>query len=318
MSTFKSGISVIICCYNSAALLPETLNHLSKQVVPETIPWEIVIVNNASTDNTTDVAKSEGQKYSQFCGKFRIVIQDRAGLSYARKKGAEESIYKYLIFCDDDNWLNRSYLHKAYQIMESSENIGALGGKSSAVTDAPKFPDWFESLKNGYAVGKQCNEQGDVSEICALWGAGLVTRRNIFLKCFPKRYPSIMTGRKGLSMNSGEDTEFCMRLLLKGYKLFYDEGLSFVHFIPKDRLRTKYRIFPVPEYLSREALELKNYTLLRKLTKTRTIFKSLLITRIFLGYLSTFSGRKSWTLLDFKVIFYYYTYINRFRCHRQR
>ena len=55
-SNFPCGVSVIVCCYNSAERLPETLKYLSMQNVPENMPWEIIIVDNNSTDSTNDVA----------------------------------------------------------------------------------------------------------------------------------------------------------------------------------------------------------------------------------------------------------------------
>ncbi len=50
------GVSVIICCYNSSSRLIPTLNHLAKQEITRHIRWEIVVVNNSSTDNTAEVA----------------------------------------------------------------------------------------------------------------------------------------------------------------------------------------------------------------------------------------------------------------------
>ena len=47
------GVSVVICCHNSGKRLPETLRHLAAQVVEEGIPWEVVIVDNASTDGSS-------------------------------------------------------------------------------------------------------------------------------------------------------------------------------------------------------------------------------------------------------------------------
>ena len=46
------GVSIVICCHNSAKLLPRTLEHLRAQEVDSTIPWEVIVVDNASTDNT--------------------------------------------------------------------------------------------------------------------------------------------------------------------------------------------------------------------------------------------------------------------------
>ena len=61
------GISIIICCYNSAKRLHETLKHLALQQVSDTIHWEVILVNNNSTDATTQIAleiwNGLGQKF---------------------------------------------------------------------------------------------------------------------------------------------------------------------------------------------------------------------------------------------------------------
>ena len=51
------GISVVVCCYNSIARIGETLTYLSNQKVPADVAWEIVLVDNASTDRTADFAR---------------------------------------------------------------------------------------------------------------------------------------------------------------------------------------------------------------------------------------------------------------------
>ncbi len=56
------GVSVIICCYNSSSRIIPTLQNLVKQRVPNHIPWEVIVVNNASTDNTGEVAKETWQR----------------------------------------------------------------------------------------------------------------------------------------------------------------------------------------------------------------------------------------------------------------
>lgn len=283
------------------------------QVVPESILWEIIVVNNASTDNTSEIAETEWRKYDHPSRKFRIVDEKEPGLSYARQKGAKEALYKYIIFCDDDNWLDSFYLFNAFNIMESDPRIGALGGKSTAVTDDLKLPEGFESVQNGFAVGPQSLHQGDVSKTCMLWGAGMVTRTELFLKSFNTKYPSIMVGRKGEALSSGEDTEFCFRLLLKGYKLFYDEKLTFIHFISKHRWSPEHivRLSLAREKGKYDTMEMNKYSLLYKLVTTSSILKPFIVIKISLGYLSTiFLARKSWYLSDAKVIFYYYTQID--------
>ncbi|MGV8879813.1 MAG: glycosyltransferase [Sphingobacteriaceae bacterium] len=233
------GVSVIICCYNSAKRLPETLKHLALQEIPAIIPWEVIIVNNVSKDDTSNLAVREWQKYNLSHVSFKVVDELTPGLSFARAKGVIEAKYEYIIFCDDDNWLKKDYIKIAYDIISANEKIGALGGQSVGQTDG-NFPSWFENIKEAYAVGKQSEKTGDISNRKYLWGSGLTIRKSLFNEAFFQQ-PSLLTDRKGKSIAAGGDSEICMRFLLMNYNLFYDERLFFTHYIPHDRLTIDYK-----------------------------------------------------------------------------
>ncbi len=233
-----SGISVIICCYNSATRLPTTLKYLAVQNAGHEIPWEIIIVNNCSTDNTVDVAKEEWQKHRSNIS-LHIVEEQQPGLSFARQAGIAAAKYEYIIFCDDDNWLDENYLSTAYQTMQLNKNIGALGGWGTAVSDAV-FPDWFPQYEGGYAVGKPLFGSGEVPQGQYLVGAGLVFKKSVFQQAYDQ-FPTLLTDRMGNQLTAGGDTEFIMRLLLMGYKIYFEASLHFKHFIPAERLTLAYR-----------------------------------------------------------------------------
>lgn len=234
-----NGISVIICCYNSATRLPATIQHLAQQNVPVRISWEVLIIDNASTDDTGSVALKEWNKYNCNAG-FCIVREEKAGLNHARICGVTAAQYECIVFCDDDNWLDEKYVDKAFAIMNANTRIGALGGQSKPAFETVDVPAWFEQEKGSYAVGKQAPHTGDISAVGNVWGAGQVTRRPLYLKAFTG-HPSILSGRKGSGLSSGDDTEYCCRLLLMNYILYYDESLQFTHYIPQQRLTDSYK-----------------------------------------------------------------------------
>lgn len=232
------GVSIIVCCYNSAFRLPETLRHLAMQEVASDIPWEVIVVNNASTDDTSVVATKEWGKH--LCNTaFKVIDQPIQGLSAARKMGVEQAIYKYIIFCDDDNWLAPNYVQLAFEIMNDDPEIGVLGGQTEVVSTIQP-PDWFEDVKGNYAVGKQSNASGDITSRGYLWGAGFVLRRNLLMKCYEVGLFSLLSGRKVNELSSGDDTEICQWFIMSGYKLYYDEKLKLKHFIPEVRLKQDY------------------------------------------------------------------------------
>ena len=85
------GVSIIICCHNGAERLPETIRHIARQRVPAHIPWELLIIDNGSTDDTALVARKEWQKH-RVDTYIRIVRESTLGLSYARARGFREAM----------------------------------------------------------------------------------------------------------------------------------------------------------------------------------------------------------------------------------
>jgi glycosyltransferase involved in cell wall biosynthesis len=235
---YRKGISVIVCCYNSALRLPETLKHLFAQVVNSNINWEIIIINNASTDNTATVALAE---YTASKSKipFKIIAEKQEGLIYARIAGLYQSAYAYMVWVDDDNWLQPDYINIAYQVMEDNPHIGILGGIGIPTLQG-EAPPWFETYKLAYATGKQAPQPGEIHASGFLYGAGAVIRKAAWLFIIKKGFKSILTGRKGKALLCGEDVELGNAMRIAGFKLWYDERLIFKHFIPPERLTWQY------------------------------------------------------------------------------
>ncbi|TSA33749.1 MAG: glycosyltransferase family 2 protein [Porphyromonadaceae bacterium] len=233
-----TGISIILCCHNSAERLGETLKHLADQALPENIPCELVLVNNASTDDTIELARKEWAKHPAPIV-LRVVDEENPGQVFARMRGVEEAHYEMIVFCDDDNRLIDNYLSIAWSLMSRNPRVGALGGQGIAESNVP-LPGWFEANKSGYACGEQWPESGICTDKMFLWGAGLVTRKNILNKVFNPGFPMLSTGRKEGVVFSGDDMEICKRIILLGYDLYYDRSLVYKHFIPESKLTLNY------------------------------------------------------------------------------
>ena len=92
-------LSVIICTYNRERYIYNALKSIAEQDFPLS-GYEIVLVNNNSTDNTENICKDFKRDYPQV--DFRYFIETNQGLSYARNRGVKESSGDILIFVDDD------------------------------------------------------------------------------------------------------------------------------------------------------------------------------------------------------------------------
>jgi glycosyltransferase involved in cell wall biosynthesis len=230
------GVSVIICCYNSSLRLAETLGHLRNQKA-DGFGTEIIIVDNASTDNTSSTAREILSMQPDI--DFTVVNEPENGLSHARRRGYATAKYEYLLFCDDDNWLAENYLQVAYRTMLSHANIGILGGLGEAVFESEE-PWWFKKFAIDFAVGEQSTSKEVLSQVDEVYGAGFVIRKSYLDKLYGSGFKSILSDRKGTQLISGGDVEFCYMVKYFGFEVWYNRELKFKHYMTKPRLNWDY------------------------------------------------------------------------------
>ena len=236
------GISVIICCYNSVGRIEPTLQHLYTQKGLPPTEWEVILVDNASTDNTASVATAIWDSFPGKKPKFKVVTEPTPGLSSARKKGIEDSSFEYVVFCDDDNWLEESYLVNGLKIMFSDPNIGVLGGTGIPVFEHTEPPYFWVNQFPGLAVGEQSPIEGDITDERGVsYGAGMILNRRAFLELVENyNFQFQVSDRIGEVLMSSGDHEICLALRKLGYRIFYSRTLQFKHFIPAHRTTIEY------------------------------------------------------------------------------
>ena len=235
MTPRKDGVTVAICCHNSTRLLPATLRALQKQATD--VPWEILIIDNCSTDGTGDLARGLWQQTSV---PLRVVEERRLGVANARKRAFQEANYEIVSFLDDDNHAAPSWVQRAWEIMTAHPGIGACGGRNMPDCETDP-PSWFVRHIDSYAVGSVQPEAGDVTDTAGyLWGAGLTIRRSAWLELLERGFRFTLDGRTGASLGSGEDRELCLGLRICGWHLWYDPSLVLHHHLPRERLQWRH------------------------------------------------------------------------------
>jgi glycosyltransferase involved in cell wall biosynthesis len=225
-------MSVVICCHNSARVLGPTLAHLAHQIVNAGVQWEIIIVDNASTDETADMAKNWAASAHV---PVRVLNEPRLGLAYARARGVEAARGEIITFVDDDNWLRSDWVQTSLDVMNAHPEIGALGGFVSPEFETVR-PPWFSPVEYLYAVGPPDHLSGDVTGECMLCSAGLSVRRSALADIKHKGFRPIAVGRTGRGVGAGEDSEMTYSLRLAGWRLWVEPRLRIRHFLPVRRL----------------------------------------------------------------------------------
>lgn len=229
------GVSIVICCHNSADKLPQTLAHLAAQESTGDLLWEVIVIDNASTDETARVARESWPQSNP--APLHVISEPQLGLSHARRRGFKKACYEFVCFVDDDNWVCPERVRTVAEVMTTHPEVGACGGFIAEVCeDNP--PWWFERYKNGYAPGAQGSEKGgDVTWRLFLMGAGLTIRRTAWQHLADCGFRFLLVGRQGAALTAGEDHELCHALCLSGWRLWYEPRLRLKHFLPRSRLK---------------------------------------------------------------------------------
>jgi len=229
------GVSVVICTHNGARRLRPTLAHLADQVAPVGLAWEVLVVDNASTDETAAAALAAWPPAT--AAPLRVVSEPRLGVGHARVRGLADASYEAVSFVDDDNWVPPDWVALVWEIMTSRPAVGACGGDAEAAPEH-ESPAWFARYRDLWAVGPQGARVSD--EATHLRGAGLAVRKAAWAQLIAGGFTPTIVGRQGPSATLGEDTEICMALRLSGWRLRYDPRLRLRHFIPAERLTWQY------------------------------------------------------------------------------
>jgi glucosyl-dolichyl phosphate glucuronosyltransferase len=206
--------SVIVCSYNRAESLRETLNALCKIECPSEVSLEVVVVDNNSSDHTRQTVE-EMQKAWPL---LRYVFERRQGLSYARNRGINVSLGDVILFTDDDVIPERDWVIKILDGMKN-HNACACGGFIAPIWEAPP-PSWLTERFYGFLAVRTDRDDDHIIESSsqAPYGANMAFRREVFDKI---GVFDVSRGRKGESLASGEDGELFDRILAYGMKAVF-------------------------------------------------------------------------------------------------
>jgi glycosyltransferase involved in cell wall biosynthesis len=231
------GVSVIVCCHNSAHKLPATLNAVF-ELKRGPFPIEVIVVDNNSSDDTAETALECARRHR--VDYLRVICEKEPGLSYARRAGIVAAQYEVLIFCDDDNHLCEGYAMRAFSLFASNPEIGAIGGIGTGLLEG-QTPPWWSMYSKSYALGPQADKNGPVRASRGyVYGAGMCVRKSIMMRLMGYNFEPLLKDRSGRELTSGGDVEICFLIRAMGYEIWYDEDLKFDHIIDKSRLTWSY------------------------------------------------------------------------------
>ncbi len=234
------GLSIVICTHNGKDRLGLVLEHINCLHIPNNLSWEVLVVDNASTDDTSVWIKNWNSAHG-WNFQLSLIQEPKPGLNIARLSAARSANYNWLLFCDDDNLLEVDYVQIWFEAITTYQNLGAVGGRGIAAIENT-IPEWFNNYAHSYAVGPQFEKSGFVKRGSALYGAGLFILKTPVLNIVNGGFKMVMSDRESGKLTSGGDLEWCYLLQLYGLILYYDERMIFKHQINSKRLHWTYYV----------------------------------------------------------------------------
>jgi glycosyltransferase involved in cell wall biosynthesis len=228
------NVTVILCTYNRCQSLAAALESVAVSQLPDSVSWEVLVVDNNSKDETRKVVESIRQRYPK---RFRYSFEPQQGKSYALNTGIREARGKILAFMDDDVVVDAKWLQNLTAVLLNADFAGAGGLVLPERNFAP--PAWL-SLKGRYALAPLAifdlgSQPGELTE--APFGTNMAFRKEVFEKIGGFRTD---LGPRPGSEARGEDTDFGDRALAAGQRLWYEPSAIVYHSLPAHRLKKEY------------------------------------------------------------------------------
>lgn len=221
-------VSAVICTHNRASYLRKSIASLATQSVDPS-EYEIVVVDNASTDSTREVV----EQFSDLPN-LRYLYEPVPGLSQARNTGWKNARGEYVAYLDDDAVASPDWVAGYLRSFQTFEPVpGSVGGKCEPIWEAPK-PDWLSDRMLGpLSVFHWSDMPAVLSKDQWLSGCNIA---------YPKRALETLggfgadLGRTGTRLLGNEENYVRRKLDARGLPSVYDPGIVVGHHVSPQRL----------------------------------------------------------------------------------
>jgi glycosyltransferase involved in cell wall biosynthesis len=225
--------TVVVCTYSRASPLFRTLECLMRQELRPGLRWEVIVVDNSSSDETRPMVEIRQREWPA----LRYGIEPKQGLSHARNHGIAAARGKILLFTDDDVCPEPDWVQRILDGMAKYE-CDACGGYIAPVWESEP-PKWLTQCFHDLLPVRA--NRVDAYPIVAgsepPFGANMAFRREVFERV--GRF-DVARGRKGQTLASGEDGELFAGLLSSGGKVMFLGGARVHHRVESFRLTKRY------------------------------------------------------------------------------
>ena len=227
-------VSIILCTYNRCERLAFALESVAASRTAEAISWEVIVVDNNSSDDTLQVVQKFLQRFPQ---RFRYIFEPKPGKSNALNRAIRETSAELLVFMDDDVQVEPDWLQMLTRVFDDPKYAGS-GGRiiPEEGFSSPRWLDTSEPYSLApLAMFDLGPDPGELHE--PPFGTNMAFRREVFSRY--GEFRSDLGPQPGSQIRS-EDTEFGMRLLRGGECLWYEPAAVVHHAVPEHRVKQSY------------------------------------------------------------------------------
>ena len=201
----KASISVVIPLYNKEASIERTIQTVLTQGF---VYFELIVVNDGSTDNGLEIVKSIKDK------RIKIINKENGGVSSARNRGILEATADYIAFLDADDYWEPDYLEEMYKLIMDFPDASIYGcaydwvENGMSKTDDFHFPLLYRNVVDSY-FKTALNHH-------LFWTSAVIVRKRSIqeIGCFDER------------MSIGEDLDVWFRMNLNYQGVFFNKVLA--------------------------------------------------------------------------------------------
>jgi glucosyl-dolichyl phosphate glucuronosyltransferase len=228
--TTAPKVTVAILTYNRAEFLRQTLAGIAQQQFPHD-HFEVLVVDNNSTDHTREVVESFARERPV----PRHIFEKTQGLDHARNRAIKEARGEIVVFADDDILVKPDWLTQLVVplLADHQRKIGAIGGEV-----IPVFPDGLPPwVAEWHAPLAFRPDTGPLEAKHSPMGANLAVPRWVFEKLGPF---STALDRSGKNLFGGGDAELIRRVRAAGMEVWFSPGAAVKHQMPASRTTFRY------------------------------------------------------------------------------
>ena len=213
-------VSIIIVCWNNSQFTKDCIERLY-EVTPT--GFELIIVNNASTDNTLEVLNKLKEKYPD----IKIInSEENLGFAKGNNLGLKEVSGEYICFLNNDTLPQWGWLERMVDVMETKEDAGVVGGR---LYFSEKNGKWLIQHAGVEFINGETEHIGRFKEDSMVRGVGIQEVEAVTGACMLVRKEFAKFDEEYIR-GYYEDVDLCMEVRKAGKKVYINHEAKLIHY----------------------------------------------------------------------------------------